>query len=989
MLYDDYVAYTMEYQNKYGPRTVVLMEVGSFFELYAVEDEAQNIQEGANLTDICALLNIQSTRKNKAVLQCSRTNPMMAGFPSHVLKKFMDLLVHDQYTVVLVEQVSSPPNPKRKVTQIVSPSTYMDTPQKADHRYLMCLYLSTGYDRLKASTFPCVSVAYVDVTTGATVLLDPILTDMATLISDTARVLTTHAPTELVVIADPDVTHLPNLSSFSSWIASLPLCVQNRMTTDLRPFHTLAYQLAILRKVYPDTGVLTPLEFLQLERHPTSVIALTYVIQFVYEHNEALIHTLRPPIFIQNQHHLLVTHTSLEQLNIVTKSSPSSIVQMLNTCETAMGKRLFRERLLTPSTDATVLRQRYQWIQAMLHDKRFLTTRTALHPIKDVERLFRRLQLQVLQPCEWVVLQESLQQCLVVVEERTEFDFSEWSQTDHAQLTAWLEEAERTWEVEAMRSCNVHQLEQTVYRVGVHPDLDAYTTRLTALHKTFQDVASRIRTMEDVKLERTAEKKEYQLLMTKKRYEALCDTYPRARSEFPAKPVSSSNTSTVRLSFSGMEEAQDQLHTMTAELKEKVIQQYQTDLIHYASYASLVERLSRTIATIDIAATAAKHAHTNRYTCPELDETDGDSYVVATQVRHPLIEHLHVDLPYVANNVHFSETNRGMLLYGINFSGKSSYMKSVGVNVILAQAGLFVAAETFRFRPYHHVFTRIPSGDNLFKGQSTFVVEMNEVRSILKQCTNRSLVIGDEVASGTETVSGIAIVAATILTLAQRKCSFLFATHLHEVALLEAVQREPSIGVYHMSIHYDAESALLCYDRILKTGLGSTMYGLEVCQSLDLPADFIHLANTIRQSYLQVSNEVVVAKVSSYSSRVHVDVCSVCGQPAAEIHHLKEQHTADADGYIGAMHKNSPHNLTALCSTCHDRIHHHQLKVDGYRQTSSGIKLLISIPDPKMVQLDKEKWQPQIHALRAQQKSYAAIAKELGLTLYKVNQYMK
>ena len=96
----------------------------------------------------------------------------------------------------------------------------------------------------------------------------------------------------------------------------------------------------------------------------------------------------------------------------------------------------------------------------------------------------------------------------------------------------------------------------------------------------------------------------------------------------------------------------------------------------------------------------------------------------------------------------------------------------------------------------------------------------------------------------------------------------------------------------------------------------------------------------------------------------------------------------DSTTYFSLL-KNVPHNLTVLCSTCHDRIHQNQVKVSGYTQTSHGVKLMISIPDPNTVQAEKEKWQPLIHSLRAQQKSVLSIAKELGLTVYKVNQYLK
>jgi DNA mismatch repair protein MutS len=410
----------------------------------------------------------------------------------------------------------------------------------------------------------------------------------------------------------------------------------------------------------------------------------------------------------------------------------------------------------------------------------------------------------------------------------------------------------------------------------------------------------------------------------------------------------------------------------------------------YQSYDVVIESINQMVTWLDISATSAKQAQTYKYICPEVDTTQGESYIKASNVRHPLIERIHTNTEFVPNSIQIGgEDQCGMLLYGINFSGKSSYMKSIGVTLIMAQAGLFVPAQSFQFRPFRHIFTRIPSGDNLFKGQSTFVVEMNELRSILKQSNSNSLVIGDEVASGTETVSGIAIVAAAVLSLVKRKVCFIFATHLHEVADIDDIKKNPSIGLYHMSIHYDVSTGVLCYDRILRKGTGSTMYGLEVCQSLDMPPEFIHLANTLRQSYLEISPTIVVPTTSNYSSTIHVDICSICKKPATEVHHIKEQHTADQYGFIDHHHKNNNHNLTVLCNDCHVSIHQEKIQIDGYSMTSNGVKLMISIPDSTKDEKERAIWHPLIDKLIKQGKNSVAIGKELGITTYKVRKYMK
>ena len=117
----------------------------------------------------------------------------------------------------------------------------------------------------------------------------------------------------------------------------------------------------------------------------------------------------------------------------------------------------------------------------------------------------------------------------------------------------------------------------------------------------------------------------------------------------------------------------------------------------------------------------------------------------------------------------------------MNSAGKSSLMKSIGLNIIMAQAGMYVPCERLRYYPYKNIYSRIPGGDDIFKGQSTFVGEISELRNILKSADDRTLVIGDELCSGTETNSAIAIVCTGILDLIKKKSSFIFATHLHEL----------------------------------------------------------------------------------------------------------------------------------------------------------------------------------------------------------------
>ena len=958
MIYDDYIEYCKKYEALYD-KLVVLMEVGSFFEFYSVENE--RLREGANMSEICSLLNIQSTRKNKSIPECSRTNPMMAGFPSHSLHKFTEILVSNSYTIVLVEQVTSPPNPKREVTQIISPSTDIERVSSSSSNYLLCFYISTGFRKEK---YDCLSVSYVDFTTGETFVFHNEMN--GDIQKESLSIISLIQPKEIVVIYENDNTIK----------LDLPVFFHDHRNVNLKPFQSISFQTSILKKVYPETGLLSPIEFIDLEKNVNILTSFVYMINFAYEHNENIIKKLRKPTIIENDSYLKLTNLSAEHLNIIPKKgNESSLLQLLNTCDTPIGKRYFKDCLLFPLTNPDQIIKRYDRTEKMIDKQNFKLIRPCLHSIKDLERLFRRLSLKTLQPSEMVTILTSLEsvQRIHTMIQSMDIDI----QLDSFQ--SFIDLSIR-WDLEKMNSCTNQQF-HPFYKKGYFPEIDDLSNQINDLHSYFQNIineSNQIVNDSFFKLETTAERQDYQIIITKKRYETYLEKLGKRKNLFTSQPLSSSNKTILKVTFQQMNQKQTELHEKTSELKSLLKQKYMEDLDLFQPFSEIMNQIVSFIAQIDFHVTCAKNALSYHYSKPCL--SGNQSFLSAKKIRHPLIEVYQKDIPYIPNDVDLNDKQRGMLLYGINSAGKSSYMKSVGVNLIMAQAGMYVASDSFTYFPYESIFTRIPNGDNLFKGQSTFVAEMSELRSILKYSTNRSLVIGDEVASGTESVSAISIVSAGISMLSQRSSSFIFATHLHEVAKLETILNLSNVTIYHISVHYDEQTGLLIYDRVLREGSGETLYGLEVCKSLDMPPEFIYLANTIRQEHLQLSKTVVNTKTSRYSSEVFVDLCSICKNKAEEIHHIKEQVKADKNGFIGSIHKNDKHNLVSVCQTCHDRIHNGNITLNGYIQTSKGKDLIIT------KNTDSELKQ-QIIELR-KEKSIALISKELNMSLYKIKKLL-
>jgi len=274
--------------------------------------------------------------------------------------------------------------------------------------------------------------------------------------------------------------------------------------------------------------------------------------------------------------------------------------------------------------------------------------------------------------------------------------------------------------------------------------------------------------------------------------------------------------------------------------------------------------------------------------------------------------------------------NHRFLLGDFTVSHNSSLAKSIGLNIILAQAGLFTSGK-LTYYPYSSIITRLSGNDDIFKGHSSFVVEMTELRTILRNADKNTLVLGDELTRGTENISGTSLTIATILTLLERECSFIFSTHLHNIPDTSYIRDidTSKLRICHLSTSYDEQTQNLIYDRKLKDGPGNSLYGIEVAKYIGLDPSFIELANEIRKNVSGVSPNILNTKKSRYNSKLYVDSCLLCGtKDNLHTHHINEQNLADVNGFIGHFHKNSIHNLVVLCNKCHTNIHKNNMKVD-------------------------------------------------------------
>ena len=374
---------------------------------------------------------------------------------------------------------------------------------------------------------------------------------------------------------------------------------------------------------------------------------------------------------------------------------------------------------------------------------------------------------------------------------------------------------------------------------------------------------------------------------------------------------------------------------------------FQNYLTEFAKFEPNMATIIKYVTDLDLLQCKAYTANKYNYCKPVFQEGATKSFFDFTGLRHPLIEHLQTQELYVTNDLRLGHTLaqqqqehvqqqaqtkwpvNGILLYGTNAVGKTSFIKSVGIAIIMAQAGLYVPCNSLIYEPYMNIFTRILGNDNIFKGLSTFAVEMTELRTILTMADAASLVLGDELCSGTESDSALSIFTAGLEILHERESTFLFATHFHEIKDYEEITMLKKMKMFHMAVQYNPAENRLIYDRKLREGPGESMYGLEVCKSLHLPEAFLERAHAIRQKYQSAQKNILSLSPTHFNAKKLVGNCELCQkQQASEVHHLQPQKKANSiNNYIKnettgqTFHKNHVANLLNICEECHKKIH--------------------------------------------------------------------
>ncbi len=394
----------------------------------------------------------------------------------------------------------------------------------------------------------------------------------------------------------------------------------------------------------------------------------------------------------------------------------------------------------------------------------------------------------------------------------------------------------------------------------------------------------------------------------------------------------------------------NEVDSSRAELRKLLYSEYMLLVKDMASKYHFDTGLWESIMLTDFAKSQARTATKYGYHRPQLlSINDENSHIHISNLRHPIIERL-IDMPYVTNDVGIGQTNennwaQGILLFGINDTGKSSLIKAVALNVIMAQAGCYTAGQVV-LRPYKRLITRLSGHDNIFSGESSGIIELTELRTILRNSDKNTLVLGDELCRGTEIPSSTGFTVAAIEHLIKVRASFLFATHMHHVVNIPAIKGIASniLRIAHLKVHYDEKSGLLLHNRKLAEGAGDTLYGLEVAKSLHFKSDFLDRVGEIRRYIIGQSDNILTTKTSRYNKEVYMEKCSRCSSTEnLHTHHILPQKDANTQGLIEHVHKDIKGNLVVLCDKCHAKVHKDDMNMD--KKESVGGAIIFSIEE--------------------------------------------
>ena len=966
-MYEEYIKRWKQYQKQFGDQTCLFLMVGRFYELYDIVNPLTG--EGqTNVKQAVEALGITLTVRKADGPKGEDT--YFAGFPEPSLQKFAAMLTREGWTVVVCDQEKDEKGnvKERPVSRVFSPGTHIET-AGAEAPYLAGVWIQET-----AQEPPSFSAVVLDMTTGHLVSYEGKAQGNQEIWSADSLVhfFQIHSPREIVIwwrgtpFAKPSEPILRRRTGLHKGTIHLVVANEDQQGT----FENAVVRKGFLERIFNDKLCLLPIyPQLQIQQKSLTERALVSLLSFAEDHFPSAIQNLHEHQVWHPEDSLYMGNNSLYQLNYITQGQEQSVLTLFGKAQTSLGKRGLRERLLFPSSNSSVIQKRLDQVDFAFHmDKEQLKRlESALRMIHDIARLHRKIVMYSVNASDILALDTSYG-CIQAIQEILEGTCLGMGPTLSEQFRAYRDHFLECFDVEKAKQ-SLQSEDISFLPEAKAPKTKACETTLQEIQTKARDAMETLRQWvklpeESLRLE-TSDSLSYFYSGTKTTLSFVkqkCDSTPVNQHPFPGITVHVKKTGRGSVEFPFLESLHFQTFTARAKFQQAIKEEL--PVICREVEDSIWSPLESYVAFVDVTLTLARVAKERGFQKPTLVDSTGPSGFYATNLRHPLLEAIQSRTEYVKHTVSLGlneSDDSGLLLYGMNASGKSSLMKAIGICILLAQAGSYVPATDCKLKPFQSILTRILNQDNIWAGLSSFAVEVSELRDIFQRASSSSLVLGDELCSGTESVSATSLVAAGIQFLQSKKARFVFATHYHGLLSLPSIANLKSLGIWHLRVHYDPVTDTLVYDRTLHKGPGGTLYGLEVARAMHLPHEILEQAHVFRKQLLGETN-LEEAQGSSWNSNILRKECEICKHAIVrdlEVHHIQQRSEATNNRFVDGSNMNDLRNLIVVCQTCHDKHHAGEIEIGPQKQTSKGPQREITVNQLKEKREKASKWSVQ------------------------------
>lgn len=770
---------------------VLFFRLGDFYEMFKSDAE-----------EVSRLLGLTLTQRNGVP---------MCGIPYHASHGYIARLIRLGKKIAICEQTYVPEAGKgladRDVTEIITPGTVTDEDylEASANNYIV----SVGKLR------ELLSFAYLDISTGEFVCNEAPVEEASEFLQ---RELARLGPREALVQESLFEEHREIASHFDSREG----LVINRLPDWSFDFQESHERLTRLFGVQNLKGF-------GIDDESPAILACGPLLEYVSENAKSAMYHIRS-IKLYDEGDALVldeaTQRNLELVRNMTDGSRKySLLAVVDFTSTAMGARLLRRWLLSPLRRRQQIEDRQERVARLYHNQVVLSKlREHLRQVLDLERLSARVALEKAHPKDLVAIRDSVAKSIEIGELIDESDSTLVQSTDEAnRIVGELSDA-------LLDTPSVTLHEGNIIRDGFNEELD----ELRSLKNNSREVLDSYLAEER---ERTG------ITNLKVRYNKILGYFFEVTKGHAGKVPShfirrQSLVNSERFSTERLADLESKLNSAT----ERIIELERNLFVELRSTLrdriDVLMNIGSAIAEIDAVQSLAWAATRNGFVRPEFVE---DTTLALTETRHPVVE---TNLPpgsFVPNDLQLDEEKRRFaLITGPNMAGKSTFLRQTALAVVLAQIGGFVPAREARIGIVDRIFCRVGASDNLARGESTFLVEMNETANILRHATRESLVIMDEVGRGTSTNDGLAIAWSVCeYILAHNRCRTLFATHFHALTRLEKT------GLFNLSLRVATEGDQIIFLKTVREGPANRSYGIEVARLAGLPEEVVARAREV------------------------------------------------------------------------------------------------------------------------------------------------